>query len=63
MFCEGGCGLILIELFMYVEVLLLRKDLENFVFMGDVFSSNEREARSFFAKGDGMSSKDLIKVM
>ena len=60
---EGGCGLISIEPFTHAEAPLSRKDLENLVSMGDVFSPNEREARSFFAKGDGMSPKDLIKAM
>ena len=48
---EGGCGFISIEPFTHAAAPLSRNDLENLVSMGDVFSPNEREARSFFARG------------
>ena len=60
---ESETRFISIEPFTHALSPLSSGDLHQLVTLGDVFSPNEREARSFFASSSRMDARDLVQAM
>ena len=60
---DGEVGLVSIEPFTHALNPLSVGELQRLASLGDVFSPNEREAKSFFRDGEKMSTMDLVKAL
>lgn len=60
---DGEAQFISIEPFTHALSPLSSGDLHRLVTLGDVFSPNEREAKSFFASASRMEARDLVRAM
>jgi len=60
---NAGCGLISIEPFTHAATPLSASALRELMSLGDVWSPNERESKSFFADGETMSPEELVGRM
>ena len=60
---NAGCGLISIEPFTHAPTPLSASALRELMSLGDVWSPNERESKSFFADGETMSPEELVGRM
>ena len=59
----AGCGLTSVEPFTVAAVPLADAELRALCGAADVFSPNEREARSLFVDGDSLSPSELVRRM
>lgn len=60
---EAGCALISVEPFTHATTPLSSSALRELMTLGDVFSPNEFESKSFFIDGGTMSPEDLVRRM